>query len=215
MLRVMQRLLRETTFHQSGTPSFFRPVLRRESPVGCSTLITSAPKSPSRVAISGPAKIEEASMTRRPASGRLRSSSVMLYALRQFLVRSMALARRDDAVEGFELREGTAVNGVGRIVTLAVGLANRRAQEKLQRLVDVGDAVDVELARGDGFEHIVIEDEIGFVGARYDGALRSGEAAGFDAGAEEAFDLLVRAADGLGFAALIHRAGQGEILADG
>src|SRR5690606_18835139 len=104
MLRVMQRLLRETTFHQSGTPSFFRPDLRRESPVGCSSLITSAPKSPSRVAISGPAKINVVSITRRPSSGRLRSFSVMLYAVRQFLFRSMAFARRDDVVEGFDLR---------------------------------------------------------------------------------------------------------------
>lgn len=37
--------------------------------MGCSTLITSAPKSPSMVAASGPAKRVARSRTRRPASG--------------------------------------------------------------------------------------------------------------------------------------------------
>jgi len=49
MSRVTDCLLRPRYFHQSPTPSFWGPKWRRWSPVsGCSTLITSAPKSASR-----------------------------------------------------------------------------------------------------------------------------------------------------------------------
>ncbi len=69
-LRVTVRLFRPTTFHQSGTPSFECPCVRIGSPFGCSILITSAPKSPRNVAMSGPAKSVATSRTRTPSSGR-------------------------------------------------------------------------------------------------------------------------------------------------
>lgn len=54
---VMFRLLRPRSFHHRPTPSFDGPWPRDGSGLrGCSTLITSAPKSPSMVAASGPAE---------------------------------------------------------------------------------------------------------------------------------------------------------------
>src|SRR5205823_3710295 len=67
---VTQRLLRPTSAHQSETPSFSQPIERRPSPRGCSTLTTSAPKSPIIVAITGPAKSVAQSTTRSPSRGR-------------------------------------------------------------------------------------------------------------------------------------------------
>ncbi len=66
------RLLRESVFHQSPTPSFAGPWPRAGSGRrGCSSLITSAPKSPSSIPLTGPAKRVAASITRRPSSGPL------------------------------------------------------------------------------------------------------------------------------------------------
>ncbi len=45
MLQVMDFLFRLASFHQSETPSLWEAKFRRESPRGCSTLMTSAPKS--------------------------------------------------------------------------------------------------------------------------------------------------------------------------
>jgi len=64
------------TFHQSDRPSFIGAQWRIESPApGSSTLITSAPKSASWVAASGPAIIVPASITRRPFSGPCKGAS--------------------------------------------------------------------------------------------------------------------------------------------
>src|SRR6516162_5711768 len=58
-------------FQNSPTPSLSSPQVRSGSPApGCSTLITSAPNSPSMVATIGPAARVAASMTRMPRSGR-------------------------------------------------------------------------------------------------------------------------------------------------
>ena len=67
--KVMQRLLRLVILNQRPTPSFMSPVLRSTSPRGCSTLMTSAPKSPICMPMVGPAMTVEASITRRPLSG--------------------------------------------------------------------------------------------------------------------------------------------------
>ena len=65
-----RRLLRAITFHHSDLPSFIGVQWRIESPPpGNSTLITSAPKSASWVAASGPAIIVPASITRSPFKG--------------------------------------------------------------------------------------------------------------------------------------------------
>ena len=69
-LRVIKRLLRAITFHQSDLPAFMGAQWRIESPSpGCSILITSAPKSAMWVAARGPAIIVPASMTLRPSGG--------------------------------------------------------------------------------------------------------------------------------------------------
>ncbi len=66
-------LLRLMLFQKRPTPSFCSPQVRSGSPTpGCSTLITSAPNSPSIVATIGPAASVAASTTRRPRSGRSR-----------------------------------------------------------------------------------------------------------------------------------------------
>ena len=68
--RVMVRLLRPSSFHHRPTPSLSGPWPREGSGlVGCSILMTSAPKSPSMVAASGPAKRVARSRTRSPCSG--------------------------------------------------------------------------------------------------------------------------------------------------
>src|SRR5262245_47042988 len=67
-LRVMYRLLRAYTFHQSGSP----PAVHWRSgspPPGCSTLTTSAPKSASSMPATPPAIMRDMSSTRTPASG--------------------------------------------------------------------------------------------------------------------------------------------------
>src|ERR671919_572103 len=52
----MQRLLRDTDFHQSGIPSMIGSNLRCPSPYfGCSILTTSAPKSASKTVANGAA----------------------------------------------------------------------------------------------------------------------------------------------------------------
>src|SRR6478609_2379816 len=66
------RLLREISDHQIGVPSTDGPWPRIPSPaLGCSILITSAPKSPRIWQASGPARIVDASTTRMPLSGPL------------------------------------------------------------------------------------------------------------------------------------------------
>src|SRR5215471_242391 len=68
---VTQRLLRLTLFHTTPMPSLRSPHVRMGSPApGGSTLITSAPNSPSAVPTIGPAASVAASMTRSPSSGR-------------------------------------------------------------------------------------------------------------------------------------------------
>ncbi len=70
MLMPTVRLLRDSSFHHNGTPSLAAPWPRIPSPFwGCSTLMTSAPKSPRIWQHSGPARIVDTSSTRSPASG--------------------------------------------------------------------------------------------------------------------------------------------------
>ena len=52
---VTVRLLRAMTFHHNPCPSRFQPWVRAGSPLGCSTLMTSAPRSPSSIAVMGAA----------------------------------------------------------------------------------------------------------------------------------------------------------------
>src|SRR5829696_6460760 len=67
---VTHRLLRLTLFHTSPMPSRRLPHVRMGSPEpGGSTLMTSAPNSPSAVPTIGPAASVAASTTRRPWSG--------------------------------------------------------------------------------------------------------------------------------------------------
>src|SRR5512143_4248697 len=67
---VTQRLLRLTLFHTTPIPFLRSPQVRMGSPVpGCSTLITSAPNSPSAVPTMGPAASVADSMTRSPCKG--------------------------------------------------------------------------------------------------------------------------------------------------
>ena len=54
-LSVTARLLRAITFHHRPCPSRFQPCVRAGSPFGCSTLSTSAPMSPSSIAVIGAA----------------------------------------------------------------------------------------------------------------------------------------------------------------
>src|SRR3954454_28045 len=75
-LSVMQRLLRTSTGHSRLLPSIWpRPHSRIESGLpGGSTLITSAPRSPSIRPANGPASMPPSSTTRTPASGGAPSS---------------------------------------------------------------------------------------------------------------------------------------------
>src|SRR3954465_3455367 len=70
-LSVMHRLLRTSTGHSRPLPSTRpRPHSRIESGLpGGSTLMTSAPRSPSSRPANGPASMPPSSMTRTPASG--------------------------------------------------------------------------------------------------------------------------------------------------
>src|SRR4051812_42670738 len=70
-LSVMQRLLRTSTGHSRLLPSICpRPHSRIESGLpGGSTLMTSAPRSPSSRPANGPASMPPSSMTLTPASG--------------------------------------------------------------------------------------------------------------------------------------------------
>src|SRR4051812_39117764 len=67
----MQRLLRTRTGHSRLLPSIWpRPHSRIESGLpGGSTLMTSAPRSPSRRPANGPASMPPSSMTRSPSRG--------------------------------------------------------------------------------------------------------------------------------------------------
>ena len=98
-LSVTQRLLRATSAHQSETPSFCQPIERRSSPRGCSTLITSAPKSPIIVAITGPANSVAQSTTLRPSSGRasIAHAGIRPSAERLVSAASASRARRSDS----------------------------------------------------------------------------------------------------------------------
>src|ERR1051325_8871972 len=78
---VMQRLLRATDFHQSGMPSLIGSSLRWPSPyLGCSILITSAPKSASNTVANGAATRSE------EHTSELQSPYVISYAVFLFLM---------------------------------------------------------------------------------------------------------------------------------
>ena len=62
----MPRLLRLTPMNTPLWPSRFGPKVRDSSPLIGSTLMTSAPQSPSIAAASGPATMVAASITRMP-----------------------------------------------------------------------------------------------------------------------------------------------------
>src|SRR5450830_1017895 len=76
---VTERLLRFTLLKYAVSVSpMRRPQSRVSSPrLGCSTLITSAPKSPSTMPHQGPASTRERSSTRMPASGSPEGEAVM------------------------------------------------------------------------------------------------------------------------------------------
>ena len=68
--KVMARLPRLANFHHSVSPSAARhPMFRDESPAGCSTFTTSAPKSAKYLPQCGPAKIVDMSTTFKSARG--------------------------------------------------------------------------------------------------------------------------------------------------
>lgn len=67
---VAVRLLRPSVFHHRPTPSLDAPCPRAASGWrGCSIFVTSAPKSPRSVPVSGPANSVAVSRTRMPCSG--------------------------------------------------------------------------------------------------------------------------------------------------
>jgi hypothetical protein len=67
---VIERLLRESVVHTSGTPALLGAMPRTGSPLpGSSTLMTSAPKSASKLAPNAPENIVAMSRTRTPTSG--------------------------------------------------------------------------------------------------------------------------------------------------
>jgi len=94
-----------------------------------------------------------------------------------------------------------------------VALAGRNAGEELDAFVDGCDREDVELAFLDGGDDIAAQHEMLLVGPGDHHGVGAVEAAGA-AEFEEAFDLVVDAADSLDFAALIDGAGDGKVLAD-
>ena len=76
------------------------------------------------------------------------------------------------------------------------------------------DRVDVEHPIGNRLLHVLAEDQVPDVAVRDADALVSGQAH-FPADVEEAFGLLVDAADGLDLSPLVDGAGDGDVLADG
>ena len=106
------RLLRPTNAHHSETPSFCQPSVRRASPLGCSTLMTSAPKSARSVPMTGPANRTAASMTLRPASGPGGEAS--------WSVTGSRLLRCGHASGGRRARQrGGSVSGIGQSIVNA------------------------------------------------------------------------------------------------
>src|SRR5262245_1679704 len=111
----MQRLLRLTTFHHSGLPSLRGPHSRIGSPRGCSTLMTSAPKSPSSAAMSGPASTVATSTTRIPCSGPFAAVDV------DFMAHSLGRAATAEEIQncltgisaGYSLPPHRVAKGIG------------------------------------------------------------------------------------------------------
>ena len=97
---------------------------------------------------------------------------------------------------------------------LAIEIARRHARQELDGLVDRVDRPDVELARRDRIDHVMTEHKVRDIAARDADALSAGES-DEPAGIVETLDLVVDGTDHLNLAVLVHRAGHGDILAQG
>src|SRR5882672_2975310 len=110
---VTQRLLREATPHQSGTLFTLGPIARNGSPApGGSTLITSAPRSASRLEQNGAAITAPTSITRKPASGNV--DALLIGGLTSTQC-AIAATRRSPAASG---RSGAAPDRCARRLPL-------------------------------------------------------------------------------------------------
>src|SRR5690606_22033820 len=129
-----------------------------------------------------------------------------------------ALLRRDLETpevirELLEPRLDAGVDAARRIAAVLAAFAGGDAGEDLDALAHGVDRVDVERPLLDRRDDIPSKHEIVDVRARDDDAFLSGRTRRAHA-IEEAFDLLVDAADGLHVALLVHRARDRDVLAD-
>ena len=81
------------------------------------------------------------------------------------------------------------------------------------RIVDGRERPDVELPGAHGIDHRAAQHQVARIAGRDEHALRARQPFGL-AGAEETFNLLVDATDGLDLPVLVDRAGDGDVLAD-
>src|ERR1700689_681691 len=107
-----------------------------------------------------------------------------------------------------------AENRVGLVFSGGEALAGVAAGEDFDALLYRGNGIEVELALGHGFDHFFTQHQVVYIFRRNQYALISGEAFHF-ADVVEPLDFLVYTADGLDISLLIHRASDGEFLADG
>ncbi len=101
-------------------------------PSGRSTLMTSAPRSPSSIAASGPASTREKSATRIPSSGGMAGQTRR--AMRTLVISDLHLGKAEgnDLLRRADLREPLleALDGVDRLVILGDGLELREAAHR-------------------------------------------------------------------------------------
>src|SRR5262249_40281382 len=102
-------------------------------------------------------------------------------------------------------------DGFGFERTITVPVAGGHSGKDFNSLLNSFDGPNVELTCGDGFENIVTQHQVLYVGRGNQHALRTGKALDA-ANVEETFDLFVYAADGLNIALLVHGTGNREIL---
>ncbi len=94
-----------------------------------------------------------------------------------------------------------------------VEIASRHSHQELDSLVNRVDCPDVELACGDGTDHVMTQHKVRNIASGNANALCSGQALEF-AGIVETLDLIIDGTHDLNFAMLVHRAGHGHILAE-
>ena len=97
---------------------------------------------------------------------------------------------------------------------IRAGHAGWHAGQDLDAIVYGGDRPYMERFVPDRSDHLFLEHEILHVGCRDHDALLPGKALGLADG-EVPFDLFVHAADWLDLPFLVHRTGDGDVLADG